>query len=113
MKRSKGYTRRSETEIRRLVAGYEKSNQSRAAYCAANALPVSTLDYYRRRLRPVESTLVEIDLHGPAGPSLDSKGTVGIVLRNGRRLEIDWAHLSRVPDHSHALRGLLGWLEEA
>lgn len=113
MKRTKGYTRRSEAEIRRLVAGYEKSNQSRGAYCAAHALPVSTLDYYRRRLRPSESTLVEIDLHGPAEPALGSEGAVGIVLRNGRRLEIDWAHLSRVPEHSQALRGLLGWLEEA
>ena len=112
MKRPKGRSHRSEAEIQKLVAGYEHGNQSRAAYCAAHGLPLTTLDYYRRRLRPAESALVEVDLRG-AGGALDGKGAVAVVLRNGRRLEIDWADLARVPTHGQPLRALLGWLEEA
>jgi hypothetical protein len=112
MKRTKGYRRWNEAEMRRIIAGYESGTQSRAAYCAAHGVPVSTFDYYRRKVRPAEPTLVEIDLHGPA-PAPGGTGVIGIVLRNGRRLEIDWAHLARVPDQSQALRGLLDWLEGA
>jgi len=112
MKRTKGRGHRSEAEIRKLVAGYEKGNQSRAAYCAAHGLPLTTLDYYRRRLRRAQSALVEIDLRA-AGATHDDQGAFAVVLGNGRRLEIGWADLSRVPDHSNALRGLLRWLEEA
>ena len=112
MKIPKGRSQRSEAEIRKLVAGYEKGNQSRAAYCAAHGLPLTTLDYYRRRLRPAQSGLVAVDLR-EAGASHDDRGAVAVVLRNGRRLEIDWADLARVPGHGQPLRALLGWLEEA
>ena len=111
MKRTKGRSHRSEVEIRKLVSGYEKGNQSRAAYCAAHGLPLTTLDYYRRRLRPAQS-LVEIDLR-EAGATRDDPGVFAVVLRNGRRLEIGWADLARVPHHGQPLRTLLGWLEEA
>lgn len=112
MKRTKGRSQRSEAEIRRLVAGYEKGNQSRAAYCAAQGLALTTLDYYRRRLRPAQSALVAIDLREAEAPH-DDQGAVAVVLRNGRRLEIPWADLARVPNHGQPLRALLGWLEEA
>lgn len=111
MKRGKRRSARSEAEIRALVAGYEKGNQPRAAYCAAHGLALSTLDYYRRRFRSAGSALVEIDWQAaPAAPA--SKGAVAIVLRNGRRLEIDWTDLARIPAHGSELRGFLGWLEE-
>jgi len=61
MEKRKG--RRTEPEIRKLVAGYENGTQSRGAYCVAHGLPLTTLDYYRRRFRPVAASLVEIDLH--------------------------------------------------
>ena len=112
MKRTKGRSHRSEVEIRKLVSGYEKGNQSRAAYCAAHGLPLTTLDYYRRRLRSAQSALVEIDFR-EAGVTRDDPGVFAVVLRNGRRLEIGWADLARVPHHGQPLRTLLGWLEEA
>jgi hypothetical protein len=36
-----------------------------------------------------------------------------VVLANGRRVEIGWADLAHVPDHSQPLRTLLGLLEGA
>lgn len=112
MKRTKRRGRRSEAEIRALVAGYEDGNQSREAYSKAHGLAVTTLDYYRRRLRPSGSALVEIELQSVA-PADGGNGSVVVVLANGRRIEIGWADLSRVPDHSQPLRAFLGWLEEA
>jgi predicted chitinase len=112
MKRIKKRHHRSQSEIRALVAGYENGNQSRAAYCAAHGLALTTLDDYRRRVRTASAPLVEIDLQSaalaPAG-----KSAVVVVLGNGRRVEIGWADLALVPGHSQPLRTLLGWLEEA
>lgn len=110
MKRVKNRPHRSQSEIRALVAGYENGNQSRASYCAAHGLPLTTLDYYRRRVRAASTALVEIDLQSTASAG---HGAVAVVLGNGRRMEIGWADLSLVSDHSQPLRGLLGWLEEA
>lgn len=112
MKRGKRRSYRSEPEIRALVAGYEKGNQSRAAYCAAHGLSPNTLDSYRRRLRTGRESLVEIDLH-TTGTALENTGSVTVVLRNGRRVEIGWADLALAPEHSRPLRAFLGWLEEA
>lgn len=112
MKRVKQRHHRSQSEIRALVAGYENGNQSRAAYCATHGLALTTLDYYRRRVRAAGALLVEIDLQSPAtAPAI--QGAVAVVLGNGRRVEIGWADLALVPDHSQSLRTLLGWLEEA
>jgi hypothetical protein len=112
MKRAKRRSRRSEAEIRALVIGYENGDKSRAAYCEAHGLAVTTLDYYRRRFRPAGSALVEIDLQSVA-PAHRGNGMIAVVLGNGRRIEIGWADLALVPDHSQPLRALLGWLEEA
>jgi hypothetical protein len=112
MKRANLRRRRSDAEIRAIVAGYENGNQSREAYCRANGLAVTTLDYYRRRLRPAGAALVEVDLQS-AAPADGGNGSVVVVLANGRRIEIGWADLARVPDHSQPLRAFLGWLEEA
>lgn len=106
--------RRTEAEIRKLVSGYENGNQSRAAYCAAHGLPLTTLDYYRRRFRPAKATLVEIDLRDTSMPSAMPRvgaGAVAVVLRNGRRVEIEWADLGRVAGHSEPLRALVEWME--
>ena len=112
MKRVKQRHRRSQSEIRALVAGYEDGNQSRAAYCAAHGLALTTLDYYRRRVRAAGAPLVEIDIRS-AALATASQGAVAVVLGNGRRVEIGWADLALVPGHSQPLRALLGWLEEA
>lgn len=112
MKRIKKRNHRSEPEIRALVAGYENGNQSRAAYCATHGLALTTLDYYRRRVRAAGATLVEIDLQSAATAAV-GQGAVAVVLGNGRRVEFAWADLALVPAHSQPLGAFLGWLEEA
>lgn len=112
MKRTKRRGRRSEAEIRALVAGNENVDQSRGEYAATHGFAVTTLDYYRRRLRPAGAALVEVDLQS-AAPADGANGSVVVVVANGGRIEIGWADLARVPDHSQPLRAFLGWLEEA
>jgi hypothetical protein len=103
MKRTKQRGRRSKSDIRALVAGYENGDQSRAEYCATHGLAVTTLDYYRRRVRSSGAGLVEIDLQS-AALAQGGNGAVAVVLA---------ADLAHVPDHSQPLRTLLGLLEGA
>jgi transposase-like protein len=110
VKQTKRRALRTEADIRRLVAGYERGDQSRADYCAAHGMAVTTLDYYRRRYRRADTGLVAIDLRGETPAEA---GGVAVVLGNGRRLEIEWAGLARVADHGQPLRALLALLEEA
>ena len=87
--------RRTAVEIRQLLAAYQSSGQTRAAFCAAHHLPVSTLDSYRRRApTPV---FVEINLPPPPPDSF------AIVLRNGRRLELTWNALPHIADQLDGL----------
>jgi len=92
--------RRTAIEIQQLLAAYQASGQTRAAFCAAHQLPVSTLNSYRRR--PSTPAFVEIDLPPPP-PDFFT-----IVLRNGRRLELTWNSL---PHIAGQLEGLLLRLE--
>ncbi len=71
--------RRTTIEIQQLLAAYQSSGQTRAAFCAAHHLPLSTLDSYRRR--------------APSPPD-----SFAIVLRNGRRLELTWSPLPHIAD---------------
>ena len=104
MKRQPRPGGRTGAEIRSLVTGYEKSGQTRAVYCASQGLPVTTLDYYRFRLRRKKPALVEIDLR-ETGIGLDSHGgpgheVVAVVLGNGRRVEIEWRALCPFGKHA-------------
>lgn len=117
MKRQPRPGGRTDAEIRNLVTGYEKSGQTRAAYCASQGLPVTTLDYYRLRLRRKKPALMEIDLRG-TGIGWDNHGgpggeAVAVVLGNGRRFEIGWSDLSRVAGESQSIRALIHCLEGA
>lgn len=117
MKRKPRPGGRTEAEIRKLIKGYEKSGQTRAVYCAGQGLAVSTLDYYRWRLRRSKPALVEIDLR-ETGMGLVSDGVPGhepvaVVLRNGRRVEIGWNDLGQVGEQSQPFRALIECLEGA
>lgn len=87
--------RRSAAEAARLVEGYERSGLTRAEYCRRAGIPVTTLDYYRRRQsehkqpgqQPAHLLPVTII---PAGLS---RGFV-LALSNGRRIESDWGFSS-------------------
>ena len=92
--------RRTAIEIQQLLAAYQASGQTRAAFCAAHQLPVSTLNSYRRR--PSTPAFVEIDLPPPPPDFF------AIVLRNGRRLELTW---NALPHIAGQLAGLLLRLE--
>lgn len=117
MKRKPRPGGRTDAEIRKLVKGYEKSRQTRAVYCAEQGVAVSTLDYYRWRLRRNQPGLVEIDL-GETGMGLGRDGgpghePVAVVLRNGRRVEIGWNDLGQVGGRSQPFRALIDCLEGA
>ena len=56
--------RRTAIEIQQLLAAYQASGQTRAAFCAAHQLPVSTLDFYRRR----SPTPVFVEINLPPSP---------------------------------------------
>lgn len=112
MKQTRQRVRRTEAEIRQLVAGYEGGNQTRAAYCADRGLTVAALDFYRRRVRHAGSKLVEVDITGTK-PRAAASGAVAVVLANGRRLESAWCDLLRLGAHAGELQKLLRCVEEA
>jgi hypothetical protein len=98
-------TRRTRQEWEGIVRRYEASGESRAAFCAAEGLPVPTLDYYRRRAQS-RGKLVEIRLEADAEPSGPR-----ITLSNGWRLEFGWDEVRRAAGEAEALRELLAKLE--
>ncbi|MBI2804275.1 MAG: hypothetical protein HYX68_04740 [Planctomycetes bacterium] len=104
--------RRTEAEIRDLVAGYDGGNQTRAAYCADHGLTVAALDFYRRRVRRSGTKLVKVDVTG-TWSRMAAPGAVSVVLANGRRLESAWSDLLRLGAHTGELQRLLRCVEEA
>ena len=104
--------RRTEAEIRDLVAGYEGGNQTRGAYCADRGLTVAALDFYRRRVRRFGTKLVEVDVTGTKSRTAPP-GAVAVVLANGRRLESAWCDLLRLGARTGELQRLLRCVEEA
>jgi hypothetical protein len=76
----------SAAEATRILDGYERSSLTRRDYCKQVGIPVTTLDYYRRRHAKRQlSPLVAVKVIEPAG----SHG-FALVLSNGRRIESDW-----------------------
>ena len=76
----------SAAEGARLLAGYEHSGLTRRDYCKQVGIPVTTLDYYRRRqARRFPAPLIPVKVLESA------RGTgFALVLSNGRRIEGDW-----------------------
>ena len=76
----------SAAEAARLVDGFERSNLTRREYCEAAGIPVTTLDYYRRRQSERRQTeLVPVRIVQPARAH-----DFTVALANGRRLEGHW-----------------------
>jgi len=85
MAQTRGYGL-SAAEATRLLDGFERSNLTRRDYCERAGVPVSTLDYYRRRRALRQSgSLVPVKVLDP----LRSPGFT-LVLSNGRRIESSW-----------------------
>lgn len=75
---------RSEKEIVALLAGYERSRQTRREYCEEQGIPVTTFDYYRRsRAKRVSAALLPVHVE-PA----TSQNELTLVCLNGRRIEV-------------------------
>ena len=94
MPRPKPRARRTPAQIQALLADYQASGLTRAAFCAAHHLPISTLDAYRRRSSP---TLLEVDLT-PVPPSVTPQ-TLALVLADGRRLELPCQAIPHAAPH--------------
>jgi transposase-like protein len=75
----------SKQEIRRIVEGYAQSGMTRREYCQKHNIPITTLDYWRRRIQKSKPKLVEVAVEA-AQPSAG----FALVLANGRRIESSW-----------------------
>ena len=88
---AKGSKGRSAEEVKRLVEGFPQSGLTRGKYCQREKIPVTTLDYYRRRWRSKAARvrLVRVAIQGLAGrPTEPDRFT--LVMGNGRRIESGW-----------------------
>lgn len=99
--------RRTAAQIQALLADYHASGLTRAAFCTARRLPISTLDSYRRRATP---SLLEVDLSPAPPPNAPFSQTLALVLADGRRLELPCQAIPQAAPH---LALLLGHLREA
>jgi hypothetical protein len=96
-------TRRSAEEVQRLLEEFRQSGETRTAFCLGVGIPVTTLDYYRRRQAlQARPRLARVKL---TAQSSDPAAMFALVLRNGRRIETNWkfrdadlARLIRVAD---------------
>lgn len=70
---------------RRIAAGYAASGMTRRAYCHKHGIPLTTLDYWRRRQNP-KPRLVEVAVEQQA-----ARPGFALVLRSGRRIESSWS----------------------
>ena len=74
---------RSRAEVRGIIEGYAASGTTRREYCEKHRIPLSTLDYWRRREQKKPKLVeVAIETQSPEGFAL--------VLTNGRRIESSW-----------------------
>src|SRR5258706_8862735 len=102
-KRGKG---QSPEEVRKLLAGFQQSGLTRREYCQRAAIPVTTLDYYRRRAHPTAPAvrLTRVEVKPAAEHSQPDSFT--LVLTNGRRIESGWGF--QEPDFARLI-----WIAQA
>lgn len=87
--------RRKAIEEERLVADFERSGLRRREYCERRGIGLSTLDWYRRRVRASRNAanLVPVSLIRPVPPAgMSGVAAEGftLVLGNARRIESGW-----------------------
>src|SRR6266700_2375254 len=75
---------RSTNEVRGILRAFKNSGLTRREFCQRHGIPVTTLDYWRRRQsRPPR--LMEVEVAPP-----ESASGFALVLANGRRIESPW-----------------------
>src|SRR5580700_2704505 len=72
-------------EMRKLMREFSRSGQTRRQFCSGHNLALSTLDYWRQRLR-TRPRLVKVEV---ARPEAASHGFT-LRLANGRSIESSW-----------------------
>jgi hypothetical protein len=88
--------RRTAAQIQALLADYHSSGLTRAAFCTARRLPLSTLDAYRRRATP---SLLEVDISSTPSTNAPLPQTLALVLADGRRLELPCQAIPHAAPH--------------
>ena len=75
---------RSANDVRGILREFENSGLTRREFCQRHGIPLTTLDYWRRRQsRPPR--LVEVEV-----APRESAAGFALVLVNGRRIESSW-----------------------
>ena len=95
--------KRSASEIKRIVCGYEESGLTRRQYCSRIGIPVTTLDYYRNRSQRSNeahgAALLPVKLSAPAatlttnhktGAPKSGSDFAVVVAEGSRRIESGW-----------------------
>ena len=93
--------RRSANDVRGILQEFKSSGLTRREFCQRHGIPVTTLDYWRRRhSRPPR--LVEVEV-----APRESAAQFALVLANGRRIESSWGFVDA------QLAGLIRIVESA
>lgn len=87
------------TRWAKRIQVWERSGQSRAAFCRARGLSPATFDYWRRLLRDPPRALVPVTVSGAVA------GPVEIGLPNGLRLRMVGTDVAHARAWVEALRG--------
>jgi hypothetical protein len=80
-----GKQRRSAADIRRMIKEFQSSGETRREFCQRRHIPVTTLDYWRRRAQPRPPRLVEVEV-----AASEASASFSLSLANGRRIESSW-----------------------
>jgi transposase-like protein len=80
-----GKQRRSSADIRRMVEEFESGGETRREFCQRRRIPVTTLNYWRRRAEPHPARLVEVKV-----AAREPSASFTLSLANGRRIESSW-----------------------
>ena len=83
--------KRRAKDCRRIVEEFERSGSTRRQFCERNNMPVTTLDYWRLRLRKARKAgLVEVAIEADEPAEKQTAARFSVVLSNGRRIESSW-----------------------
>lgn len=75
--------------VKRMRA-FERSGLSRRAWCEQEDVPLSTLDYWRRRLRDAEPTLVPVVVNESPVPARIEVAVGNVHLRLPTSIDATW-----------------------
>lgn len=73
--------------VKRLRS-WERSGQTRAAFCRARGLNLHTFDYWRRALRSASTALVPVVVAPREAARLSCEAAIEVVLPDGIRLRV-------------------------